>query len=95
MARAGMSFSQILASLTTNPARRFGFADHSGRLAQNMHADFTVLWGDPATELAALADVRYTIRAGKIIFRALPSPDRTYGRGPAPTSAVPQASAAL
>lgn len=75
MARAGMSFSQILASLTTNPARRFGFAGHSGRVAQNMDADLTVLLGDPATELTALAHVRYTIRAGKIIFSALPAPD--------------------
>jgi imidazolonepropionase-like amidohydrolase len=34
MSRAGMSFQEILASLTTNPARRFGYATHSGRIAQ-------------------------------------------------------------
>ncbi len=33
MARAGMSFQQILGSLATNPAERFGHSTHSGRIA--------------------------------------------------------------
>jgi imidazolonepropionase-like amidohydrolase len=70
MQRAGMSFPQILASLTTNPAARFGFAAHSGRLAANMDADLTVLNGDPARDITAFSRVRYTIRAGKLIFQA-------------------------
>jgi len=74
MARAGMSFSQILASLTTNPARRFGVAGHCGRIAVGMDADITVFIGDPGSDLAALAQVRYTIRAGKIIFQAMRAP---------------------
>ena len=77
MARAGMSFRQILASLTTNPARRFGLAGHSGRLAHNMDADLSVFMGDPDSDLTALSHVRYTIRAGKIIFQAGPA-----GAGP-------------
>ena len=72
MQRAGMSFPQILASLTTNPARRFGFADHSGRIAAAMDADLTVFSGDPATDISAFSRVSYTIRAGKLIFQALP-----------------------
>lgn len=71
MQSAGMNFPQILASLTTSPARRFGVADHSGRVAERMDADLTVLTGDPATDITAFAHVRYTIRAGKIIFQAL------------------------
>ena len=70
MARAGLSFSQVLASLTTNPARRFGVADHSGLVAENMDADLTVFMGDPATDISVFSRVRYTIRAGKIIFQA-------------------------
>jgi imidazolonepropionase-like amidohydrolase len=72
MQRAGMTFSQILASLTINPARRFGFADHSGRIAVNMDADLTVFRGDPGTDISAFSRVSYTIRAGKIIFRGTP-----------------------
>jgi imidazolonepropionase-like amidohydrolase len=70
MQRAGMSFAQILASLTTNPAGRFGFAAHSGRIAANMDADLTVFSGDPAKDITAFSRVRYTIRAGKVIFQA-------------------------
>ncbi len=70
MLRSGMSFPQILASLTTNPARRFGFADHSGRIAATMDADLTVFTGDPAIDITALSRVSYTIRSGKLIFKA-------------------------
>jgi imidazolonepropionase-like amidohydrolase len=76
MARAGMSFRQILASLITNPAHRFGLAGYSGRIARNMDADLSVFMGDPGSDLAAFSKVRYTIRAGKIIFQARPAPDR-------------------
>jgi imidazolonepropionase-like amidohydrolase len=70
MQRAGMSFPQILASLTTNPARRFGFGDRSGRIAVTMDADLTVFRGDPGTDISAFSRVRYTIRAGRVIYRA-------------------------
>jgi len=70
MQQAGMTFPQILASLTTNPARRFGFSAHSGRIAPGMDADLSVLAGDPAADIEALSRVRYTIRAGKVIFSA-------------------------
>jgi imidazolonepropionase-like amidohydrolase len=70
MQRAGMSFQQILASLTTNPARRFGFAEHSGRIAPGMDADLTVFKGDPAVDITVLSRVSYTIRSGKLIFQA-------------------------
>jgi imidazolonepropionase-like amidohydrolase len=68
MARGGMSFQEILASLTTNPAQRFGYASHSGRIAKGMDADMVVLSGDPAHEIAALSKVRYTIRGGQVIY---------------------------
>ena len=70
MSRAGMSFQQILASLTTNPAERFGYASHSGRIAKGMDGDLVVLAGDPARDVTAFSRVRYTIRNGKVIFDA-------------------------
>jgi imidazolonepropionase-like amidohydrolase len=69
MAKAGMSFSQILASLTTAPAERFGEAGRLGRLAPGLAADLTVLRSDPAKDITALARVQYTIRDGRIIYR--------------------------
>jgi imidazolonepropionase-like amidohydrolase len=68
MAQAGMTFQQILASLTTNPARRFGYSDRTGRVARGMNADLVVLSADPAQNPTAFSKVRYTIRRGKVIY---------------------------
>ncbi len=69
MQKSGMSFPEILASLTTTPARRFGYFSRAGRLARNMDADMVVLDGDPARDIEAFSRVHYTIRGGKIIYR--------------------------
>jgi imidazolonepropionase-like amidohydrolase len=68
MSRAGMSYQQILASLTTNPAKRFGYSAHSGRIGKGMDADLVVLSGDPAQNTSAFSKVRYTIRDGRVIY---------------------------
>lgn len=70
MSRAGMSFQEILASLTVAPARRFRRADRSGRIARGFDADLVVLDGDPAKEIKAFAKVRYTIRSGRVIYQS-------------------------
>jgi imidazolonepropionase-like amidohydrolase len=58
MAAAGMSFREILASLTTAPAERFG---GTGRIAKGLSADLVVFEDHPSA-------VRYTIRGGKVVF---------------------------
>jgi imidazolonepropionase-like amidohydrolase len=68
MSRAGMSFQQILASLTTNPAQRFGYSTGRGRIAEGMDGDLVVLRADPAQDATAFSKVRYTILGGKIIY---------------------------
>lgn len=68
MSRAGMGFREILASLTTNPARRFGDSGRRGRVAVGEEADLVVLAGDPASDITAFSRVRFTIRAGKVIY---------------------------
>lgn len=70
MAEAGMSFRQILASLTTAPAEKFGASMQLGRIASGFTADLTVLRSDPSKDIRALATVQYTLRDGKIIYRA-------------------------
>jgi imidazolonepropionase-like amidohydrolase len=70
MSEAGMTFPQILASLTTNPAERFGDANKRGRIAAGLQADLAAFHQDPAIDLRALAQVKFTLRAGKIIYRA-------------------------
>lgn len=68
MQEAGLSYAQILASLTTAPARRLGGA-RAGRLAPGADADVVVVNGAPERDIRALGDVRYTIRAGRTIYR--------------------------
>lgn len=70
MARAGMSAGQILASLTTAPAARFGEATQRGRVAAGLAADLVVLNGDPFEDVRAFSAVRYTIRDGSLIYRS-------------------------
>jgi imidazolonepropionase-like amidohydrolase len=67
MQQAGMSFRQILASLTTAPAERFE-AGGRGRLEIGAVADITVVEGDPAADIRTLAAVRYTLREGRLIY---------------------------
>jgi imidazolonepropionase-like amidohydrolase len=69
MSRAGMTYREILASLTTNPVQRFGYAIHSGRIAKGFDADLVVLSADPAQNISAFSKVCYTIRDGKIIYK--------------------------
>jgi imidazolonepropionase-like amidohydrolase len=68
MSRAGMSFRQILASLTTNPAQRFGYSTRRGRIVEGMDGDLVVLGADPAQDATAFSKVRYTIVGGKLIY---------------------------
>ena len=69
MARAGMTMRQILASLTTAPAERFGDSATLGRVAPGMIADLTVLRGDPSADARTFSRVAYTIRDGRFLYR--------------------------
>lgn len=70
MARAGLDWRQILASLTTAPAGRFGQVERKGRVAPGMEADLVLLGTDPALDVVGFSDVRATVRGGRVIYRA-------------------------
>jgi imidazolonepropionase-like amidohydrolase len=70
MAGAGLDWRAILESLTTAPSRRFGYGDHKGAVAVGMDADLVVLDADPASDVAAFAQVRDTISKGRVIYSA-------------------------
>jgi imidazolonepropionase-like amidohydrolase len=69
MREAGMSFPEILASMTTAPAGRFGQAGRTGRIAPGMDADLVLLGGDPERDIRQLVNPRLVLRAGKVLFR--------------------------
>ena len=68
MGQAGMTYQNILQSLTTAPAARFGYSQSAGRIQQDYDADFVVLNSDPRLNIEAFADVSKTIRNGTVVF---------------------------
>lgn len=70
MSAAGMDWRQILASLTTAPAQRFGQSSQRGRLAVGYAGDLVVLGSDPQRTADAYGDVRMTVRDGRVIYDA-------------------------
>jgi imidazolonepropionase-like amidohydrolase len=72
MQQAGLSYTRILAALTTAPAARFGAAPRTERLATGLDADVVVLDGNPAEDIRALGRVRATLRSGQVIYRRAP-----------------------
>jgi imidazolonepropionase-like amidohydrolase len=68
MAEAGLTWRDILASLTTKPAERFRESARRGRVVKGFAADLVVLGSDPAMSVRAFTDVRRTIRAGRSVY---------------------------
>ncbi len=68
MGGAGLNWQQILRSLTVAPADYFGEALRRGRIAPGMDADIVVLATDPSVNVKAFANVRYTVRGGRIVY---------------------------
>ncbi|HXI06789.1 MAG: amidohydrolase family protein [Bradyrhizobium sp.] len=66
--RRALSERQVLASLTTNPARYFKSAK-KGKVEQGFDADLVILDGDPVADVRNLAKVAATIRAGEVIYQ--------------------------
>jgi imidazolonepropionase-like amidohydrolase len=72
MQEAGLSYSKVLAALTTAPAERFGASHQTGRLVPGLDADIAVVEGNPEQDIRALGRVRYTLRGGRLIYRRAP-----------------------
>lgn len=70
LSEAGLSLRQVLEMLTTAPARRFGFAGQSGRIAVGADADLVILRGEPSEGVGILTRVRFSLRSGRILGAA-------------------------
>jgi imidazolonepropionase-like amidohydrolase len=68
---AGLTFRDVLAMLTTNPAAEFRIGSHAGTVRPGNDGDLTVLSADPNTgDLRNFTHVLYAIRDGRVIFSA-------------------------
>ncbi len=70
LTRCGLNATDILRMLTLAPAARFGQAGEKGTLERGKLADLVVLGSDPAQNISAFADVRATVRTGRVIWSA-------------------------
>jgi imidazolonepropionase-like amidohydrolase len=68
MQRAGLTATQILASLTTAPASRWKEERRRGRVAAGLDADLVVLDSDPVGDVRNFAKVRCVYRQGRLIY---------------------------
>lgn len=68
MEASGMRFADILASLTTNPARTFGYGSCRGKIEKGYDADLVILQDDPGKEISNLSKVVMAVHKGEIIF---------------------------
>jgi imidazolonepropionase-like amidohydrolase len=66
--QSGLNTLDILRTLTTAPAERFGVSDQKGTIAPGKLADLVVLSADPANDVANFAKVQTTIRSGRMIY---------------------------
>ena len=69
--QAGFGFRDVLAMLTTSPAELFHLSGSDGKVMAGMRGDLTILSEDPGSgRPEAFTAVRYTIRAGKVIWQS-------------------------
>jgi len=69
LGKCGLTSTDVLAMLTTNPAARMGDLNQKGTVTAGKLADLTVLDADPATDLTNFSRVRMTIRSGKVVYQ--------------------------
>jgi len=69
LAQSGLTPMDILRMLTTAPAARFHVQAEKGRVAPGQLADLVLLGSDPATNPRNFADVRLTLRGGRLLYR--------------------------
>ena len=69
MAAAGMTFDEILASLTTHPAKKFGRIKQTGTIERSKTADLVLLDEDPRKDAAVFSKVVLTLHKGEVLFK--------------------------
>ena len=69
LGKCGLTSTDVLAMLTTNPAARMSASSQKGTVTVSKLADLTVLDADPAAALTNFSRVRMTIRSGRVVYR--------------------------
>ncbi|MGP8077868.1 MAG: amidohydrolase family protein [Thermoplasmata archaeon] len=66
--RSGVPARDMLRMMTTAPAERFAAGGETGALTVGRRGDLVLLDGDPMDDVGAFAQVRATIRGGRLLY---------------------------
>ncbi len=69
LGKCGLTTTDVLAMLTTNPAAKMGVSAQKGTVSAGKLADLTILDADPATGLTNFAHVRGVVRSGRVVWQ--------------------------
>lgn len=69
LGKCGLTTTDVLAMLTTNPAAKLGVSAQKGTVTAGKLADLTILDADPATSLTNFAQVRTVVRSGRVLWQ--------------------------
>jgi imidazolonepropionase-like amidohydrolase len=69
MERAGMNFTQILAALTTNPARQFRLQQQTGTVGRGLDADLVIFQKDPGVDVKNFTAIELVLHKGVIVYK--------------------------
>jgi len=68
LTKAGFSDIETLKAATSVNADIIGMSDRVGSIERGKHADFTIVKGDPITEISAVRNIQYVVIDGVTVF---------------------------
>jgi imidazolonepropionase-like amidohydrolase len=68
LTNAGFSNIEALKSATSVNADIIGMSDQVGSIETGKYADFTIVKGDPTTEISAVRNIEYVVKGGVTVF---------------------------
>jgi imidazolonepropionase-like amidohydrolase len=73
MVRWGLTPMQAIQAATLNAADLLGWRDQVGTVGPGLYADLVAVDGDPLQDVAALEQIRFVMKGGRVYKGAMPA----------------------